>query len=122
MVIIADTISCDSTPPACPECKSKSEVLAALAYTLALIQNAGTVSVSTELTAAKCYRCDSDKQLLDIMLGAFVAYAVNQGYATSMLTVLQNSKCFACAEPKLVKGVIVNNLCQFINDALPALL
>ena len=105
-----------NTPPACPTCVSPSQTLAAIAYVLRRLTHDGNFSVTGAMSDAACLHCDSDKNLLDILLQETVDYAVHKGVSITVLGALQNSKCLDCVDPKTVKAIIVRELMNAVNS------
>lgn len=109
------TITCTNTPSPCPLCYSTTQILAAIAYTLCVINNRGTTGCdpATLMLDAKCYKCDSDKEKLSLIFKTLATYASDLNVNLTISELLQNAKCLECSEPGMIKAIIVKELCDF---------
>lgn len=99
----------------CALCHSETQILAALAYAFAVLNNGGTTGVTAETMMAdgKCMACLSDKEMLAAALKIVGQYAVSAGYIASIDDILENASCLTCSNPKAIKSVIIKELCDY---------
>lgn len=105
----------------CMKCASKTEILAIIALTLYAINNQGDTTVKTILEDGECMACLSDKQMMEAIANILLSIAIAYGYFTDAADALQQAKCLTCTDPKIVKGSIVANTCEYVNGIWPLL-
>lgn len=124
MAILNNTLTC--TPHAllndepCGNCSQfgDSDLLIGLAYILFKLAHGGAVFDATqELSDSACFRCvaDSRHKMLEILVTELAGLAVKLGYFENVTSVLEDAKCLKCSPPGDVKGMILYELCQWVN-------
>lgn len=105
----------------CAKCLSKTELLAALALVLYAINNAGDTNAGNAATDGKCF-CISEHQFLEGIFNSFLEYAIANGSIQDAAAATQSGHCFTCLPPQALRGIILENLCEFLNTNWPVLL
>lgn len=98
----------------CGECLPEREILAILAIMLCKITNQdanATCTVADLADAAKCFTCMSDSDMLRAIAVLVYNYGIDNGYLASATGLRQDSACMLCADPKLVRAIILYYIC-----------
>lgn len=111
--LLSGTIPIES----CLTCGSDRQLMAALALImckLAAGSSRADCSVETNGPAAACFACMDDHQMLAALVSMFLSYTVALGYMEADGTLMQDASCLICADPKLVRAIILQKLCTFM--------
>src|SRR5512139_2851278 len=103
----------------CMKCASTSELLAVIGLILYALTNAGDTTLEDMLEKGKCFKCLSDHDKLVAAANALLGIAVANDYFDDAVDALTTAKCLSCADPGLIKGLIIGTLCDYINDQWP---
>lgn len=125
MALIEDNLTC--TPDGlvnkydCTKCLSKTELMAVLALVLYALNNRGSTTLTSMLNDGKCL-CISEHQFWESIVNAFLALAIANGYFDDAADATHTAECLTCANPQTIRGIILANLCEYLNGQFPVLL
>lgn len=63
-----------------------------------------------------CAHCFSDRQILQIAVALIAEYAADNGRIDSVDDLIQEAVCLNCADPKLVRSIVVGEIGRGINE------
>lgn len=97
----------------CLRCLSDQQLVIVLAVVLCRIVSTDRENECTaaEMVAtAGCSDCFSDRQLFQMMVAMIATYAVGEGLITDLNALVENVVCLNCADPKKVRGMVVDQV------------
>lgn len=114
MATVIDCTTSGISP--CALCVSDSEMKAALAYITWVLNNGSQTGfhIGTVMSNAACLACESDKEMLAHILGILASSVIKLGYANDVPTLLKNSACLECSPPRMVRAIILKQLCDYM--------
>lgn len=102
----------------CLLCASDRQLIAALALIMCKLAGASSradCTVETLGPDAACFACMDDHQMFAAFVSMMLTYAVFLGYMEADGTLLHDAACLTCADPKLVRAIILQKMCVFID-------
>lgn len=102
----------------CAKCASATELIAMIALVSYTLQNSGSHVLTDMLESGKCFKCLSNHQLLEAILNSMVEFAIDQGYFDDVNEFFNTAKCLTCADPALVRGILLKAYCDMMNTQI----
>lgn len=104
----------------CAKCASATELIAMIALVTYTLQNQGAHDLTDMLESGKCFKCLSNHQMIEGILNAMIEVALANGYFTDVNEFFNTAKCLTCADPALVRGIILKGYCDMMSVQLAA--
>lgn len=103
----------------CLACLSDSQLLTVIAMSLYALTHSGNHTLTSMLASGKCFACLSDHQKLQAIASSLISIAVANDYFTDATDATETAQCLSCTDPAIIKGLIVGELCEYINSQWP---
>lgn len=103
----------------CLRCLSDQQLFLVLAIVLCRIVSTDEDNECTAVQMiqdASCSGCFSDRQLFQMAVAMIATYAVEQGRITDLEALVEEAVCLNCADPKKVRGMVVDQIERGINN------
>jgi len=97
----------------CLRCLSDQDLFLVLALVLCRILSTDPDNECTAVEMveqASCSSCFSDRQLFQMVVAMIATYAATNGRITNLTALIEEATCLNCADPKKVRGMVVDQI------------